>query len=77
MTDDLVARLRADELPGDHQNKREARMELWKILQEAADRIEELQDRLARIQKINLWRDLNLETRTKEIDRICKGEPHD
>lgn len=43
MSDDLVERLRADELPGDSQNKREARMELGKILDEAAYRIEELE----------------------------------
>jgi ribosome recycling factor len=47
MTDDLVARLRADELPGDRQRQIEARIELWKILQEAADYIEALQKQLA------------------------------
>ena len=47
MTDDLVKRLRADELPGDRQRQIEARIELWKILQEAADRIEALQKQLA------------------------------
>jgi len=46
MTDDLVKRLRADELPGDRQRQIEARIELWKILQEAADRIENLEKAL-------------------------------
>jgi hypothetical protein len=49
MTNDLVKRLRADELPEDSQNKREARMELGKILDEAADRIEKLEAALRRL----------------------------
>ena len=44
MTDDFVKRLRAAGLPV---TRIEARIELWKILQEAADRIEELQRQLA------------------------------
>jgi chromosome segregation ATPase len=43
MTDDLVNRLRADELPDDRQIQREARIELSGILNEAANRIEELE----------------------------------
>ena len=43
MTDDLVKRLRAEELPGDRQHQYEARITLWAERQEAADRIEELE----------------------------------
>ena len=43
MTDDLVKRLRADELPEDRQYQREARVTLWGERQEAADRIEQLE----------------------------------
>jgi hypothetical protein len=43
MTDDLVNRLRAYELPGDRQYQREARTTLWSERQEAADRIEKLE----------------------------------
>lgn len=50
MNSDLVERLRADELPGDSQNKREARMELGKILDEAADRIEKLELRVSSLE---------------------------
>ena len=52
MTDDLVKRLRADELPGDRQRQIEARIELWKILQEAADRIEGLEYALRSIAEV-------------------------
>ena len=64
MTDDLVKRLRADveEFDG-------CCGELATI---AADRIEWMQDVIARIQHTNLRRDMNIETRTKEIDRMCK-----
>ena len=74
MTDDLVKRLRADELPGDRQRQIEARIELWKILQEAADRIEWMQDIIARIQYTNLRQDINAESRTIEIEKLCKGQ---
>jgi hypothetical protein len=77
MTDDLVARLRADELPGDRQRQIEARIELWKILQEAADRIEWMQDIIARIQYTNLRQDINAESRTIEIEKLCKGKPNE
>ena len=63
MTDDLVKRLRG----GIVQRVDSAR---------AADRIEELQDIIARIQYTNLRRDMNLAERTKEIDKLCKGEKH-
>jgi len=53
MADDLVKRLRADELPGDRQRQIEARIELWKILQEAADRIEQLEKGFRDILKSN------------------------
>lgn len=59
MTDNLVKRLRE--------------FERWDPDQkEAADRIEWMQDIIARIQYTNLRRDMNIETRTKEIDRMCK-----
>ena len=50
MTDDLVKRLRADELPEDRQYQREARVTLWGESQEAADRIEALGRHLANTQ---------------------------
>jgi len=46
MTDDLVKRLRAEELPKDTQHQYEARITLWAERQEAADRIEELEKAL-------------------------------
>jgi len=46
MASDLVKRLRADELPGDRQRHIEARIELFGILNEAADRIEALEKAL-------------------------------
>lgn len=46
MTDDLVTRLRADELPGERQHEREARMSLARLLDEAADEIERLREAL-------------------------------
>jgi hypothetical protein len=49
MTDDLVNRLRAYELPGDRQYQREARTTLWSERQEAADRIEKLEAALQRL----------------------------
>jgi hypothetical protein len=38
------------------------------------DRIEDLQDTIARIQYINLRRDMNVKNRTIEIEKLCKGE---
>ena len=46
MQNDLVTRLRADELPTDRQAEREARCVLGKLLDEAADRIETLEREL-------------------------------
>jgi len=38
------------------------------------EKISHLEDVIAKIQHTNLRRDMNIETRTKEIDRLCKGE---
>ena len=46
MSNDLVWRLRADELPNERQRHREARIVLGDLLSEAADRIEALEDTL-------------------------------
>lgn len=67
MNDDLVKRLREAahlDLYGVHRE----------VEVEAADRIEELEDTIARIQYTNLRRDVNAKNRTIEIDRLCKGE---
>ena len=61
MTDDLVKRLRAVEL--------EAAADRIETL---LDTVEEMVDRIARIQNINMRRDMNQEQRTLEIDRLCK-----
>jgi len=61
MSDDLVKRLRAVEL--------EAAADRIETL---LDTVEEMVDRLARIQNINMRRDMNQEQRTLEIDRLCK-----
>ena len=42
------------------------------LIGEAADRIERMQDVIARIQYTNLRRDMNLKNRTMEIDKLCK-----
>ena len=47
------------------------------IKKEAADRIEELQDIIAKIQYTNLRRDINAENRTIEIEKLCKGKPNE
>jgi hypothetical protein len=47
MSDDLVKRLFADELPNEGQLEREARIVLHSLLKEAADEIERLQKRIA------------------------------
>tara|TARA_R110002126_G_scaffold290975_1_gene449760 strand:- start:678 stop:878 length:201 start_codon:yes stop_codon:yes gene_type:complete len=62
MTDDLVARLREAALDYYYED----------IIAAAADRIEALQDIIAKIQYTNLRRDINAESRTIEIDRMCK-----
>ena len=38
------------------------------------EKISALEDVIARIQYTNLRRDMNVETRTIVIDRLCKGE---
>lgn len=38
------------------------------------EKIQTLEDVIARIQYTNLRRDMNLKNRTIEIDRLCKGE---
>ena len=65
MTDDLVKRLRDYTCGCSNENPKHA---AW----EAADRIEELQDIIAKIQYTNLRQDINAESRTIEIDRMCK-----
>jgi hypothetical protein len=44
---------------------------------EAADRIEWMQDIIARIQYTNLRQDINAESRTIEIEKLCKGKPNE
>ena len=63
MSDDLVKRLLvcASDQGG------------W-IYKEAANRIEELQEIIIRIQHTNLRRDMNRDERTKEIDKLCRRE---
>ena len=41
------------------------------------ERISRLEDIIARIQYTNLRRDMNIENRTKEIERLCKGKGDD
>ena len=71
MTDDLVARLR--ETSGKYDEY------CWHsdIELEAADRIEKLQDIIARIQYTNLRQDINAESRRIEIEKLCKGKPNE
>lgn len=64
MTDDLVKRLREE---ASQWATPEASIE-----KEAADRIEWMQDVIARIQQTNLRRDMNAKSRTTEIDKLCK-----
>ena len=64
MTDDLVKRLR---------NKYASVQDAA----EAADRIEWMQDIIARIQYTNLRQDINAESRTIEIEKLCKGKPNE
>jgi len=71
MNDDLVKRLRdRDEY---------AQSNGWDsgVFGQAADYIEQLQDTIARIQHTNLRRDMNVETRTIVIDRMCKEKRKD
>jgi hypothetical protein len=69
MTDDLVKHLRnAGRAFVDNEYNLHAR---------AADRIEELQETIAKIQYTNLRRDMNIDNRTKEIERLCKGKQNE
>jgi hypothetical protein len=63
MTDDIVTNLRDRRFDGQ-----------LMMRESAAQRIEELQDTITKIQYTNLRRDMNIENRTKEIERLCKGE---
>lgn len=51
MMGNLVQRLRANELPGDRQHQREARIVLASLLSEAADQIETLERELKQMTK--------------------------
>ena len=44
---------------------------------ELHEKIGWLEDKLARIQHTNLRRDINIETRTTDIDRMCKERKTD
>tara|TARA_R110000868_G_scaffold50042_9_gene160451 strand:- start:216 stop:431 length:216 start_codon:yes stop_codon:yes gene_type:complete len=68
MTDDLVKRLRNWQQYGPYRPSR---------YKEAADRIEWMQDVIARIQYTNLRRDMNAKNRTITIDKLCKGRHHE
>jgi hypothetical protein len=74
MTDDLVARLR--DMCG-----RDGILKSRDIydtdVAEAADRIEWMQDIIARIQYTNLRQDINAESRRIEIEKLCKGKPNE
>ena len=65
MTDDLVKRLRV--LAG-----RTVDLPTHYEMTEAADRIEQLQDIIAKIQYTNLRRDINAKNRRIEIEKLCK-----
>jgi len=64
MTNDLVKRLR--EVALDAAADR---------IENLMDTVEEMTDQIARIQNINMRRDMNQEQRTIEIDRLCKLKP--
>ena len=44
---------------------------------ELYDRIDALKDIIARIQYTNLRQDINAESRTIEIEKLCKGKPNE
>ena len=67
MTDDLIEYLDVERL----MQVRHAQ------IVELVEKIEWLEDKLARIQYTNLRRDINIETRTTEIDRMCKERKAD
>ena len=70
MIDDLVSRLREGACLHNQ-------LEAYDLTTEAADRIEELQDIIARIQYTNLRQDINAESRRIEIEKLCKGKPNE
>jgi GTP1/Obg family GTP-binding protein len=72
MTDDLVKRLRDSEHPDPLDDLRN---EAADRIESLVDTVEEMTDRIARIQNINMRRDMNQEQRTIEIDRLCKLKP--
>ena len=71
MTDDLVKRLR--DMCG-----RDGILKCRDIydtdVAAAADRIEWMQDIIARIQYTNLRQDINAKSRRIEIEKLCKGQ---
>lgn len=76
MTDDFAKRLREPPIIYHSTHGLIVFDEPDETCKEAADRIEELQDIIARIQYTNLRRDMNLAKRTKEIDKLCKLAKH-
>ena len=72
MTDDLVKRLRDNMKDVDAYESH-----ISNAIEEAADRIEWMQDIIARIQYTNLRQDINAENRTIEIEKLCKGKPNE
>ena len=72
MTDDLVKRLRDNMKDVDAYESH-----ISNAMEEAADRIEWMQDIIARIQYTNLRQDINAENRTIEIEKLCKGKPNE
>jgi hypothetical protein len=70
MTDDLVKRLREGACLHNQ-------LEAYDLTTEAASRIEWMQDIIARIQYTNLRQDINAESRTIEIEKLCKGKPNE
>ena len=70
MTDDLVRRLREGACLHNQ-------LEAYDLTTEAADRIEWMQDIIANIQYTNLRQDINAESRTIEIEKLCKGKPNE
>ena len=70
MTDDLVKRLREGACLHNQ-------LEAYDLTTEAASRIEQLQDIIAKIQYTNLRRDINAKNRMIEIEKLCKGKKDD
>jgi hypothetical protein len=67
MTDDLVKRLRSGDCL-------ENQLEAYDLTTEAAERIEWMQDIIARIQYTNLRQDINAKSRRIEIEKLCNGQ---